>query len=115
MAGQTTILLAWYGVCRKTPTKPMAALLPIETSRPTQLVCIDFLKVDVSKCGYEDILVITDHFTRFAKAIPCKKITAQATAKALYENFIVHFSFPEQLHSVILIAGSLSRSANWPP
>ena len=85
-------------VCRKTPTKPMAALLPIKTSRPVQLVCIDFLKVDVSKGGYENILVITDHFTRFPKAISCKKITAQVTAKALYENFIVHFSFPEQLH-----------------
>jgi len=30
--------------CRKTPTKPMTALLPIKTYRPMQLVCIDFLK-----------------------------------------------------------------------
>ena len=86
-------------VCRKTPVKPMAPLLPIITTRPMQLVCIDFLKVDVSKGGYEDVLVITDHFTRYAKAIPCRKTTALATAKALYEQFIVHFSFPEQLHS----------------
>ena len=86
-------------VCRKTPVKPMAQLLPIVTTRPMQLLCMDFLKVDVSKGGYENILVITDHYTRYAKAIPCKKTTALATAKALFEQFIVHFSFPEQIHS----------------
>jgi len=86
-------------VCRKTPIKPMAELLPIVTTRPMQLVCIDFLKVDKSKGGYEEVLVITDHFTRYAKAVPCRKTTAHATAKALYEQFIVNFSFPEQIHS----------------
>ena len=29
-------------VCRKTPVKPMAPLLPIVTTRPMQLLCIDF-------------------------------------------------------------------------
>jgi len=51
-------------VCRKTPTKLMAAPLPNKTSHPMQLVCIYFLKVDVSKGGYTDILVITDHFCK---------------------------------------------------
>ncbi|XP_052797464.1 uncharacterized protein LOC128229702 [Mya arenaria] len=86
-------------VCRKTPVVPRANLVPIETSRPMQLVCIDFLKLDRSKGGYEDVLVITDHFTRYAKAIPCKNQKAVTTARALYEQFIVHYSFPEQLHS----------------
>ena len=31
--------------------------------------------------------------------VPCKKTTAQATAKALYDYFIANFSFSEQLHS----------------
>lgn len=86
-------------VCRKTPQVPAAGLVPIETSRPMQLVCMDFLKLDKSMGGYEDVLVITDHFTRYAKAIPCRNQKATTTAKALYENFIVHYSFPEQLHS----------------
>ena len=43
--------------------------------------------------------MITDHFTRFAQAIPCKNQTAHTTAKALYENFFLHYSFPEKVHS----------------
>ncbi|XP_060586006.1 uncharacterized protein LOC132741766 [Ruditapes philippinarum] len=77
----------------------VAELVPIKTSRPMQLVCMDFLKLEKSKGGYEDVLVITDHFTRYAKAIPCRNQKATTTARALYEHFIVHYSFPEQLHS----------------
>lgn len=86
-------------VRRKTPAKPFAELMPVITTRPLELVCTDFLKLERSKGGYENILVITDHFTRYAKAIPCKNQTAHTTAKALYENFISHYSFPEKLHS----------------
>jgi len=86
-------------VCRKTPVVPRAELNPIQTSRPMQLVCMDFLKVDRSQGGYEGVLVITDHFTRYAKAVPCRNQKASTTAKALFDNFILHYSLPEQLHS----------------
>ena len=84
---------------RKTPIRPTAGLVPIETTRPMQLVCIDFVSLERSNGGYDNTLVITDHFTRYAKAIPCKIQAANATAKALFEHFILFYSFPEQLHS----------------
>lgn len=84
---------------RKTPSKPFAQLVPIETTHPMELVCIDFLSLEKSKGGIENILVITDHFTRFAQAIPCRSQKANVTAKALYENFFLHYGFPEKLHS----------------
>ena len=64
-----------------------------------ELVCIDFLKLDVSKGGYEDVLVITEHFSRYSQAIPTKNQTAYTTAKALYEHFFIHYGFPAVLHS----------------
>ena len=64
-----------------------------------QLVCMDFLKLEKSKEGYKNVLVITNHFTRFAKAIPCQNQKATTTARALNKHFIVHYSFPKQLHS----------------
>jgi transposase InsO family protein len=64
-----------------------------------ELVCIDFLSLEQPKGGFENVLVITDHFTRFPHAIPCRNQTAHTTAKALYENFFLHYSFPEKLHS----------------
>ena len=84
---------------RKTPVRPTAELVPIVTTRPLELLCIDFLGLEKSKGGQEHILVITDHFTRYAQAVPCRNQLATTTAKALYENFIVHYSFPERIHS----------------
>lgn len=60
---------------------------------------MDFLTLERSKSGFEHILVTTDHFTRYFQAIPCRNQLATTTAKALYEHFIVFYSFPERLHS----------------
>ncbi|XP_062593574.1 uncharacterized protein K02A2.6-like, partial [Saccostrea cucullata] len=83
----------------KTPVRPRANLHPITSTKPLEILCIDFLSLEKCKGGFENILVITDHFTRYACAVPLKNQLATTTAKALYENFIVHYSFPDQLHS----------------
>ena len=51
---------------RKTLPKPSAELVNISTTQPMELVCIDFLSLEKSKGGQEHILMITDHFTRYA-------------------------------------------------
>ena len=57
------------------------------------------MSLEQSKGGYENILVITDHFTRYAQAIPTRNQTAQTTARCLWESFIQHYSFPSRIHS----------------
>ena len=84
---------------RKTVPKPSAELVNISTTQPMELVCIDFLSLERSKGGCENILVITDHFTRYAQAFPTKNQLAKTTAKVLFDNFIVHYGFPARLHS----------------
>jgi hypothetical protein len=37
----------------------------IKSSYTFELVCIDYLSLEQSKGGYGNILVITDHFTRY--------------------------------------------------
>ena len=51
-----------------------------------------------SKGGHKNILVIIDHFTRYAQAFPTRNQLAKTTAKVLFENFIVHYGFPAHLH-----------------
>ena len=49
-----------------------APLESIVTSRPLELVCIDFWSAEDSHNKSVDVLVITDHFTRLAQAFTCK-------------------------------------------
>ena len=80
-------------MCRKSqPDK--APLLNTEASQPLELTHLDYLKIEPSKGNIENVLVITDHFTRYAQAFPSKTQTAVATAKLLWNNFILHYGFP---------------------
>jgi len=83
----------------KTSPKRSAELVNIISNQPLELLCIDFLSLERSKGGFEDILVMTDHFTRYAQAFPTRNQSAKVTAKVLFENFVVHYGFPAKLHS----------------
>ena len=84
----------------KAPHLPeKASLCHLTSSQPMELVCIDYLGLEESKGRYDNILVITDHFTKYAQAIPTRNQTAKTTAKVLFENFFVHYGFPQRIHS----------------
>ena len=86
-------------VCRKTPPQRTAPLVNIQVSRPLELVCMDYLSLEPDRSNVKDILVITDHFTKYAVAIPTPNQKARTVAKCLWENFFVHYGVPEKLHS----------------
>ena len=56
----------------------------------------DYLTIEKAM-GYENILVIIDHFTKFAQAYPAKNQKAVTTAK-LVLDFIRRYGFPEKFH-----------------
>ena len=58
---------------------------------------MDYLKIEPSKGNVENVLIITDHFTRYAQAFPSKSQTALATAKLLWNNYILHYGFPSKI------------------
>ena len=80
------------------PTKA-AELVNITSTAPMELICIDYFSVERSKGGYEIILVITDHFSRYAQAIPTRNQPARTKARVVYDQFFVHHSFPATIHS----------------
>lgn len=60
---------------------------------------MDFLSLEPDSRNTKDILVITDHFTKYAVAIPTKDQKAVTVAKCLWDHFLTHYGFPERLHS----------------
>lgn len=86
-------------VLRKTPCQRTAPLHQIVSSGPMDLVCIDFLSMEPDSKGVSNVLVITDHFTRYAQAFPTQNQKALTVAKVLVEKYFVHYGLPSRIHS----------------
>lgn len=76
-----------------------APLESITSTRPLQLVCIDFWSAEDSHNKSVDVLVITDHFTRLAQAFACRDQSAKQVAKVLWEKYFCVYGLPERIHS----------------
>lgn len=86
-------------VRRKAFPEKAAPLVNIRANRPLELVCMDFLSLEPDSSNTKDILVITDHFTKFAVAIPTPNQKAKTVTRCLWDNFIVYYGIPEKLHT----------------
>ena len=67
---------------RKAGQRKIAELVNTTSTAPMVILCLDYLSLERSKGGVENILVITDQFTRYAQAIPLlQNQTARTTAQ----------------------------------
>lgn len=84
---------------RKSRPDVKAPLVPIIPKAPLHVVAMDFLTLSRPTDHYQNILVVTDLFTKFAWAIPTTDQTALTIAKALWAIVFQPFGCPEVIHS----------------
>ena len=86
--------------CIGRKTQPdVGPLHNIEATQPLELIHLGYLQIEPSEGNTENVLIVTDHLTRYAQAYPSKTQTALATAKLLWNNFTVHYGFPTKIIS----------------
>ena len=78
---------------RRKPCPSSAPLVSITSSAPMVILCIEYLQLERSRGGVggENVLVVTDHFTRCTQAYPSKNQTARTKARVLFDQFISHY------------------------
>lgn len=87
-------------ICAKRPHLPeRSPLVPIVTTRPMECVFIDFVGLEECQGGFKYVLVVTDHFTKYAAAFPTKNQEARTVARILVDQYFTQYGIPERINS----------------
>ena len=86
-------------VAQGTYTEPKPKIRQLESNNPLDLLCLDFTKIDPSKTGKENVLVMTDAFSKFSVAVVTPNQKALTVAKALVEKWFHMYGIPSRIHS----------------
>ena len=71
----------------------------LSAKKPLAILFIDFMTVDKASDGRESILVMSDAYTKYTKAIPTRDQTALTVAKVIMNEWIFNFGVPDRIHS----------------
>lgn len=75
---------------------PITSLLAYQ---PQDILAIDFTIMEPSSDGRENVLVMTDIFSKFTQAVPTKDQKALTVAKVLIKEWFFHYGIPRRIHS----------------
>jgi transposase InsO family protein len=75
---------------------PMGSLL---ATHPLEVLSIDFTLLDPASDGRENVLVMTDVFTKYTVAVPTRDQKAATTAKILVREWFFRYGVPVRIHS----------------
>uniref|UniRef100_A0A674PMZ3 Gypsy retrotransposon integrase-like protein 1 n=1 Tax=Takifugu rubripes TaxID=31033 RepID=A0A674PMZ3_TAKRU len=68
-------------------------------SRPNEILAVDFTLLEPSRNGFENVLVMTDVFSKFTVAVPTRDQRAVTVAQVLVTEWFYKYGVPSRLHS----------------
>ena len=85
--------------CQGSYVGPDPAQGSIIANNPMDLLFIDFMKVDPSKDGKENVLVMTDAYSKLSVAVVMPNQQVKIVAKALVDKWFYAYGIPTRIHS----------------
>lgn len=71
----------------------------LQASQPNEILAIDFTVLEPASDGRENVLVMTDIFTKYTQAVPTKDQRASTVAQTLVQHWFHRFGPPARIHS----------------
>ena len=78
---------------------PKAKMGSVLASRPLDVLAIDFTLMEPAADGRENVLIMTNVFSKFTQASPSKNQKSQTVAKILVRDWFTRFGVPKRIHS----------------
>uniref|UniRef100_A0A8C5BVU7 Gypsy retrotransposon integrase-like protein 1 n=1 Tax=Gadus morhua TaxID=8049 RepID=A0A8C5BVU7_GADMO len=95
----------WVQTCERCQVAKDSGSVPhsfmghVLASRPNEIVAIDFTLLEPSQNGLENVLVMTDVFSKYTVAVPTRDQRAVTVAQVLLTEWFFQFGVPSRIHS----------------
>lgn len=103
--GMSTDIKQWVQACHRCQVAKDSGSVPhsfmghLLASRPNEIVAIDFTLLEPSQSGLENVLVMTDVFSKYTVAVPTRDQQAATVAQVLLTEWFFRFGVPSRIHS----------------
>ena len=82
---------------KKSHIVPVAPMQTFSSAAPLELIGLDFLHLDTCSGGYQYLLVLIDHFSKFVQVYPTTNKSAKTAADRLYNGFMLRYGLPGKI------------------
>ncbi len=103
--GMSADIKRWVQECERCQVAKASGSVPhsfmghLLASEPNEIVAIDFTLLEPSHNGVENVLIMTDVFSKFTVAVPTRDQRASTVAQVLLTEWFYKFGVPSRLHS----------------
>lgn len=103
--GMSSDVASWCQECDRCQaakdTQPLAQAFMgrLLSSRPNDILAVDFTVLEPTSSGIENVLVMTDVFSKYTLAVPTRDQRAETVAQTLVTEGFYQFGVPGHLHS----------------